>query len=334
MKVLLDVDHSFAWAHGGVQTIAENLLRLLPQFGVEVEPLRWWDAKQNGDLLHTFYMPRGVHLLAKKKGMKIVCNVFLDYLASNGHLELTAKRLFIPAFKKVFRNYARELGWYFGQIADAVIFPSQYEMILGKRLFGVSREKSHVILHGVSQNCLDQGQSIERGDFLLSLGTIHKRKNSVLLAELARELRIPMVFAGRPYAEDVYFNEFRSLVDGGHVIYKGFVDEETKLELLRRAKGFISLSLIESGCIAVLEALACGCPVLLPSLPWARSIYKDYATFGYIKNKKKLKRQIDAFYRQPGGNLKPFPILSWKDVVAAYLSVYEIALSFKNGAAR
>lgn len=37
MKVLFHVDHSFSWAHGGVQNRVEQLLTFLPTYGVDAE---------------------------------------------------------------------------------------------------------------------------------------------------------------------------------------------------------------------------------------------------------------------------------------------------------
>src|SRR5437667_5888698 len=111
MKVLFDVDHAFAWAHGGVQVVVEHLLVALPRLGVEVEAMRWWDSVQTGDVIHTFYKPRGQLEIAKDRGYAIVSNIFLDYLSSNGALELAAKEYFIATFKKLLPNYAKDLGW-------------------------------------------------------------------------------------------------------------------------------------------------------------------------------------------------------------------------------
>ena len=54
MKILLNCRLPFALAHGGMQTQIEQTQAALIALGLEVEPLRWWDATQTGDLIHYF----------------------------------------------------------------------------------------------------------------------------------------------------------------------------------------------------------------------------------------------------------------------------------------
>lgn len=56
MKVLFSNSLPFFLAHGGSQTLIESLMKALAGLGVEVEPERWWDENQTGDILH--YMNR------------------------------------------------------------------------------------------------------------------------------------------------------------------------------------------------------------------------------------------------------------------------------------
>ena len=52
MKVLINCHVPFMLAHGGVQTQIEQISAALEKLGVSVEPLRWWDGNQSGDILH------------------------------------------------------------------------------------------------------------------------------------------------------------------------------------------------------------------------------------------------------------------------------------------
>ena len=54
MKILFNCPLPFALAHGGMQTQIEQTQAALIALGLEVEPLRWWDATQSGDLIHYF----------------------------------------------------------------------------------------------------------------------------------------------------------------------------------------------------------------------------------------------------------------------------------------
>ena len=56
MKVIFSHAVPFFLAHGGMQTLTEALMGEMSRLGVEVEPERWWDSNQRGDILH--YMGR------------------------------------------------------------------------------------------------------------------------------------------------------------------------------------------------------------------------------------------------------------------------------------
>src|ERR1700733_15164896 len=79
MKVLFFNNPPFFLAHGGMQTWTEALMRSLAQIGVEVEPERWWDDQQKGDIIHYFLRPPIVNIrAAHDKGFKMVLTDCLD----------------------------------------------------------------------------------------------------------------------------------------------------------------------------------------------------------------------------------------------------------------
>ncbi|MBI4396549.1 MAG: glycosyltransferase family 4 protein [Elusimicrobia bacterium] len=325
MKVLFNVEHPAAWAHGGAQVLVENLMKHLPELGVDVEPVRWWDAEQKGDVLSLFCNPRAAVHYAKRKGLKIVNYVFLDSYSSKTSLGLFARKTFIRGFRTAFDYYATELGWNYPRISDAYVYPSLGDKRLGNYLFGAELERSHVILHGVDDRYFAAASGAHDSSHLISVGTIHPRKNTVLLAEMAKELGVPILFIGKPYFEDDYFRRFKSLVDGKYVLYKGFVEEDEKIDLLSKARGFVLLSLSESGCIAAMEALAAGCPAFLSDLHWAREVYDGTCVFGPLNDRAELKRRLREFFTSPK-KLKTFPVSTWKETAGKYLKVYQEVL--------
>jgi len=79
MKVLFCHPLPFSLAHGGAQTVTQSLMRVLPELGVEVEPLKWWDEQQRGDIIHYITRPPIADVrMAHKKGLKVVVTEFLD----------------------------------------------------------------------------------------------------------------------------------------------------------------------------------------------------------------------------------------------------------------
>ena len=115
-----------------------------------------------------------------------------------------------------------------------------------------------------------------RGDYLLYLGTLQPRKNLVRLVEAFARLQprpatLQLVLAGQKgWLYDELFARVESLGLGNHVVFTGYVAEDDKAALLSGALALVYPSLYEGFGMPVLEAMACGTPVLtsnVSSLP-------------------------------------------------------------------
>jgi len=115
-----------------------------------------------------------------------------------------------------------------------------------------------------------------RGDYLLYLGTLQPRKNLVRLVEAfaylqPRPAALQLVLAGQKgWLYDELFARVGSLGLGDHVVFAGYVAEDDKAALLSGALSLVYPSLYEGFGMPVLEAMACGTPVLtsnVSSLP-------------------------------------------------------------------
>jgi glycosyltransferase involved in cell wall biosynthesis len=113
-------------------------------------------------------------------------------------------------------------------------------------------------------------------DYLLYLGTLQPRKNLVRLVEAFARLQPPaddiqLVLAGKKgWLYDELFACVKRLGLEGRVIFPGYVGDEDKAALLSEAVALVYPSLYEGFGLPVLEAMACGTPVLtsnVSSLP-------------------------------------------------------------------
>ena len=333
MKVLFCHPLPFSLAHGGAQTVTQSLMRVLPELGVEVEPLKWWDEQQRGDIIHYITRPPIADVrMAHKKGLKVVVTEFLDAPASRNAVQLFVQRIIILAARKLAGGFTERLAWDVYREADALVYAVPREWAVARYLFGAPAGRGHIIGHGLDAGAIQAlSRPAPEEDYLLSIASIAPRKNSTLLAQAARLSQTPVLFIGKPYSEsDIYFQQFKQLVDGKWVRYAGFVTEEEKRAFLVRARGFVLLSRFESGCVAVYEAAAAGLPLLLSDLPWATSAYPHGPRLQFQKlgGAKSVAAGLSAFYktarRTPG--TMTFPVPDWKEIGRKYLAVYEKVL--------
>ena len=333
MKVLFSQTLPFFLAHGGTQTFIESLLRELPRLGVEVQPERWWDETQSGDIIHFIARPSIIHVnLAKQKGYKVVLTEFLDQPASRGRLTLFAQRLVTKAVRKIFGTFVSRLGWDVYREMDAMVYAVHHEWETAKYLFDADPNRGFVIPHGIEPEALQQlRRPGPESDYLISVATIYPRKNTHLLAAAAKIAKVPVLFVGKPYSEvDPYFQQFTEMIDDKYVRYAGFVSDEEKYELLRRSRGFALLSHFESGCIAIFEAAAAGLPLFLPKLPWATKSYPHAKNSRYVRLKgvRAIANALAEFYATTHRMADTtFPLITWATVAERYRDVYRTILT-------
>ncbi len=333
MKVLFSHSLPFFLAHGGSQTLIEALMRELANLGVQVEPVRWWDDQQTGDILHYVGRPNTHSIgLAHEKKFKVVMTDLLDQTASRSASRLFLQRTAIRSARALAPSLAGRFSWELYREMDAMIFAVRHEWEVAQYLFDAHPQRGYVIPHGLEDAALKQlALPAAEADYLVSVATIHPRKNSLLLAQAARLAKVPIVFLGKPFSPDNdYFRRFKELVDDQYVRFPGFVTEAEKQRYLREARGFALLSLFESGCIAVYEAAAAGLPLFLSNLPWAAKCYPQAKNLQLTKLRpaKLIAADLEQFYQTAHRMHQPtFPVLSWREVAQEYVRVYEKVLA-------
>jgi glycosyltransferase involved in cell wall biosynthesis len=336
MKVIFSHPQPFFIAHGGSQTLIEELMRGLAGVGVEVEPERWWDERQTGDIIHYVGRPLTINVrLAQKKGFKTVLTDLLDTTANRSRRKLMMQRTAIKIIRRLAPGMIDRVGWEVYQEIDALVFPVSHEFVVAKYLFDAAPDRGQIIPWGMPTDALTAlAQPQAEQDYLISIATIAPRKNSVALARAARDAKVPVVFTGKPFSDqDAYFREFASLVDGKFVRFAGFVSEMEKRNLLRGARGFVLFSQAESGCIAAYEAAAAGLPLLLSDAPWARFGYPgaDPIRFVPLGSHDVAVNALRDFYATAHRmNRTTFPILTWEQVGQRYVAIYERLLAARS----
>ncbi len=160
--------------------------------------------------------------------------------------------------------------------AAAVLFTSEEERQLARESFALYRCNEVVVNYGTAQPQIDLTNAREdflsafptlRGKrILLFLGRLHEKKGCDLLLEAFRvqskSKMMHLVMAG-PTAHEDYLERLQSLAAELPVTFCGMLRGNLKWGAFAAAEAFILPSHQENFGIAVVEALACGLPVLI-----------------------------------------------------------------------
>lgn len=333
MKALFNYNIPFSLAHGGAQIQVEQTSRALQALGVSVEPLKWWDDQQTGEILHQFArIPPNLAKAAKAKGFKIVMSDLLTGPGSRSRHHILSQQIFQRLFSKFGPGrMVSPFGWESYQLADAYIILTPWEGELLQRLYNTPAERIHVVPNGV-EGCFFQAPPASRNEWLVCTGVITERKRVLELARAAVIAQTPLWVIGKPYnAEESYAKEFLSLVQANpkYLRYEGPISDRGRLaQIYRESRGFVLLSTMESLSLSALEAAACECPLLLSDLPWARTSFKERASYCPITDSdQRTATVLRSFYEAAPQLPAPAKPLGWPEVAAQIKQIYATVLN-------
>jgi glycosyltransferase involved in cell wall biosynthesis len=328
MKVLLDHPHPFLLSHGGFQIQIEQTYRALRQADMEVDYLRWWDDRQPADIIHFFGRPTVPYVKqAQAKGIRIVMAQLLTGLGSRSPRVLPFQKAAINLARTALPGMVTDrFAWDVFEKVEASIALTPWEAHLMSYMFGAPKEKVHVVANGVEEIFL-QSPCAPRGPWLVCTATITGRKRVLELAEASLTANTPLWIIGKPYSEsDPYAQRFVALARQNPKIirYEGAISDRALLaRIYREARGFVLLSTMESLSLSALEATACECPLLLSDLPWARTTFKEHATYCPIISPSQTAPYLRRFYDSaPQLKIPPKPP-TWLEIANQFNAIYE-----------
>ncbi len=159
--------------------------------------------------------------------------------------------------------------------ADKIIAVSQATKQQIVDIFKIAPEKIVVTYEGVSEKYRVIQDRVEvekviskygvKKPYILFVGTMDPRKNLIRLIQAFQKVKIEkkdlkLVIVGSK--GELYTEELNKLIVSGEIVLTGYVDEEDLVYLYNGALAFVFPSLYEGFGLPILEAMACGTPVI------------------------------------------------------------------------
>lgn len=249
---------------------------------------------------------------------------------------ITNQQLVQPESRSYFRSQLRKNV----DKADGIICVSQATSSEFLQMFPLATAKTRVIYHGVaplfftvpSRPVELHKKYLLPEKYILFTGTIEPRKNLPTLLQALLKLKqtgiiIPLVIVGsRGWGAGEFLALEKEL--GSQVREIGYVENADLPYLYREAQLFVFPSLAEGFGLPLLEALACGTPVLCSELPVFHEIGHELPIYFKTTDVHDLAGKINALWKQNKETDREKRIaharnFTWQNTAAKTLAFYQ-----------
>lgn len=174
---------------------------------------------------------------------------------------------------------------------------------------------------------------LKRENFVLYVGGANWNKNVLTLIKACEKNKIPLVLVGKEFISPAAGNievqplkEIQSYIDGKAVIARGFVETADLVKLYNQCKVYVQPSVYEGFGLPVLEAMACGTPVICGKNSSLVEIAEDAVTYADVTSIEDLAEKISGV-KVTGKEITQATKFSWEKTAKETYEVYQNCLA-------
>jgi glycosyltransferase involved in cell wall biosynthesis len=186
--------------------------------------------------------------------------------------------------------------------------------------YGVDERKVTVTPNGVDPSFTPGGL---HDGYLLFVGAIQERKDPLAALVAARAVGLPLIVAGPEKDADLA----RALREGGADL-RGYVSKDELADLYRGAAALVLPSRFEGFGLPVLEAMACGTPVIAAAEPALEEVAQEAAVYAVDGDYgAAAQRALADRERLSAAGIERASHFSWKETARKTVAVYRQVLA-------
>lgn len=167
--------------------------------------------------------------------------------------------------------------WLFQQ-ADVLLPNSEGEMQEIKKVYGVGNNYQ-VVPNAINVNKFRKVPTSTRKDYVLSVGRIERRKNTMKLIVACVNKKLPLVLIGGYDETDEYAKECIRLVEANCFAYVNHIEQDELKKYYYEAKIHAMVGWYETPGLSSMEAACGGCNIVSTDRGSTREYFKDMAIY-------------------------------------------------------
>lgn len=184
------------------------------------------------------------------------------------------------AFSLVFRIWYKLMFMWLGKSLKKIFTVSEFSKKELNEYYGIPLNKIHVTYNGIDHikrikpdESIISREGLEDKKYILAVSSLNPSKNFPLVLDVARCMPdVEFVIAGGSNSK---IFKSAGLDVPANARFIGYVSDEELMALYRYASVFVYPSLYEGFGIPPLEAMTCGCPVVVADIEVFHEVYGD-----------------------------------------------------------